>query len=1512
MGVFDEFCGSPYWNETQIWSAEEPDFTPCFEKTALAWTPCLFLWLLTPLEVHYIRTSPNGPIRWNWINRVKLALTVLSLVLALVSLGNSIGDQDRAYPVDYVTPLIRILSYAWAAFLLDWNRRRGLRTSGLLTLFWFVSALFSVAEFRTEILAGPEVREQEGPVPFYVALILFPVLALLFLMNCVVDHEPIHSPFSKIEDRCPEFDSSFVSKLFFAWYDKMAWSGSRRPLEEENLWELNPMDTSRQVVPLFFKHFNRQEKEADSKAFRSGKDKKPVSILPALFRSFGGPFMFATAMELTGDMMVFISPELLKMLMRFVADANAPLWQGLAYAAAMLVSALVQSLLLSQCNIRMNIVGMRIRTALVAAIYRKSLRMSNLSRKDRTVGEIVTLMSVDAQRFVDLGSIITMVWGAPLQIIVSLYLLWRILGVAVLAGLASMILLIPVNGYIASRMKSYQLKQMKNKDERAKLMNEILNGIKVLKLYAWEPPFGEKINRIRSKEMEVLKKTAYLQAGISFAFTVAPFLVTLTSFATYVLLDKNNVLDAGTAFVSLSLFNILRMPLAMLPMVIMIVVQTGVSVKRIDKFLNADDLDPYNVSHDADEGAETPLKVEGGTFAWGPEEEPILKDINLGVGKGRLVAVVGAVGSGKTSLLSAMLGEMERLGGRVNTVGSMAYVPQQAWIQNAKLRDNILFAKPYDEQRYARVVDACALRSDLDMLVGGDQTEIGEKGINLSGGQKQRVSLARAVYNDADVYLLDDPLSAVDSHVGKHIFENVIGPSGLLRNKTRVLVTHGIAFLPFVDRIVVLKDGTVSEEGSYQELMQRKGAFAEFLVQHLQEAEAEDEVEDLEEIKAQLEKAVGKEELQRQISQASLISSEGHRSRLDSTGGSIRRNGSVSGRRRSSAGKEEAAAPKAAVLEPVGQKLTEAEEMEMGSVKLRVYGHYIKSIGVWLSTLTIVFNLALQGFSVGSSIWMTEWTDDKRMYNVNSPDFEATRNMYLGVYGAFGALQAVFTMTSSYVFAIGCIASSMELHNRMFTRILKCPMSFFDMTPLGRILNRFTKDIDNIDNTLPLQMRQSISLFFSAVATIAVISYSTPLFVIVIIPLGVIYFFVQRFYVSTSRQLKRLDAVSRSPIYSHFSETLTGTTCIRAYDVADRFIMEAEARVDKNQKCYFPVAVANRWLAVRLETVGNTIIFFAALFAVLGRDTKIGASKVGLSVSYALQITMVLNWLVRFVSEVENNIVSVERIKQYEETPQETPWNDQEVQVSASWPEQGAVEFRKYAIRYREGLDLVLKGIDVSVGGGEKVGIVGRTGAGKSSLTLGLFRIVEAAGGQILIDGVDIGRVDLHTLRSRVTIIPQDPVLFTGSLRMNLDPYSRYSDEEVWRALERSHLKALVSGFAAGLNHEVSEGGENLSVGQRQLVCLARALLRKTKVLVFDEATAAVDLETDDLIQKTIREDFKECTILTIAHRLNTIMDSNKVLVLDKGMVAEFDTPPTLLQNKDSMFYSLAKDAGLV
>lgn len=632
----------------------------------------------------------------------------------------------------------------------------------------------------------------------------------------------------------------------------MAILGYRRPLEEKDLWSLNEDDTSKVAVSKLIKqweneknkirtsevkftktqevelnHVDEKPTESDVLIKNSIKKKEP-SLLKVLLKTFGPFFLIGSVFKLFQDLLSFVNPQLLRILIDFIKNGNAPAWWGFTIAALMFLSSVAQTLILHQHFQYCFVTGMRLRSAITGIIYRKSLVITNAAKRSSTVGEVVNLMSVDAQRFQDLTTFLNMLWSAPLQICLALYFLWQTLGPSVLAGVAVMVLLLPINAFIAMKTRAFQVEQMQYKDSRIKLMNEILNGIKVLKLYAWEPSFSQKVLEIRSKELNVLRKSAYLHAVSTFAWTSAPFLVALTTFAVYVTVDEKNILDAEKAFVSLSLFNILRFPLTMLPQVISNLAQASVSINRIQNFLANDELDPDAVNKEKSMSG-VAIAVQNGTFSWATSGDPILTNINLLVPSGSLVAIVGHVGCGKSSLVSALLGEMEKLEGDVSVRGSVAYVPQQAWIQNSTLKDNILFGRPDSEKNYKKVLEACALLTDLEVLPGGDQTEIGEKGINLSGGQKQRVSLARAVYSNSDVFLLDDPLSAVDAHVAKHIFDNVVGPDGLLRGKTRVLVTHGISFLPQVDHIVVIVDGKVTEMGSYQELLKQNGAFAEFL-----------------------------------------------------------------------------------------------------------------------------------------------------------------------------------------------------------------------------------------------------------------------------------------------------------------------------------------------------------------------------------------------------------------------------------------------------------------------------------------------------------------------------------------------------------------------------------------------------------------------------------------------------------------------------------------------------------
>ncbi|XP_060581167.1 multidrug resistance-associated protein 1-like isoform X5 [Ruditapes philippinarum] len=1559
------FCdpSEEFLNENQYWNTTDPDFSECFQKTVLLWIPCGFLLLLAPARILILHNSDHKHIiPWSWRSRTKLGLAFVIALLGALDIGYSIYEHFNGTTVpvvDFLSPLVLVLTMIVYVLVIHFERKNSVRSSGFLFNFWFIMFLVSIVTFRSKIRVALLKDEVEDMFRFVTFYIFFAVILVQLIISTLVDKQPVGAVPVEDENPCPEPHVSFLSQVTFWWFSSLVVLGYKRPLEKTDLWNLNPSDKCKNVMPKFDKHLQKElnrcrrvheslspatetnAKEVEMKEMPREDstpkvqiqcEKKKPRLFWAMMKTFWFKSFIAAVYKLIFDVLQFVSPLILKYLIAYTTDKKQETWKGYWYASLMLAVVLFQSVVLHQYFQNCTVVGMRLRTAIIGAVYEKMLRLSTAARRTSTVGEIVNLMSVDAQRFNDMMTYINMIWSGPVQITISIYFLWVTLGPSILAGLAVMIILIPVNAVIANKVKQFQVQQMNLKDKRIKMMNEILSGIKVLKLYAWEASFEQKVLDIRNKELAVLKKMSYLNACTTFTWTVAPVAVCLVTFAVYVMVDVNNILDAEKAFVSLSLFNILRFPLSMLPMVISNIVQVRVSLTRLRNFLGNDELDPDAVSRDPN--SKYAFSIKNGCFSWDSAAGTTLKNINLEVPEGSLIAVVGTVGTGKSSLLQAMLGEMEKLRGDVTIKGSIAYVSQQAWIQNATLQDNILFGKSADVSQYRNVIEACALQPDLEIMPAGDQTEIGEKGINLSGGQKQRVSLARAVYQDRDLYLLDDPLSAVDSHVGKHIFENVIGPDGLLKGKTRVLVTHGVGFLPYVDTIVVLADGQISEIGSYKQLLDHDGAFAQFLKNYLTEELQKENAEDMEldvETISQIETFVGQSAaLQRQVS----VLSERMRniseavstppgtpdiSRKGATPGSPNLNKNASGSKTHLTSQKSlhevgnGIDKKAGNKKDEEKKLIEAEKMETDRVKLGVFAAYVKSVGVLLSVLTVVFYILYNAANLYSNIWLSEWSNDVTHYNM-SANFTvdtAQRDMRLGIYGLLGFIQGVLTIAASISLYNGVLKAARNLHLGILYNIMRSPMSFFDTTPSGRILNRFGKDVDVLDNVLAFIIRGTIMCFLGVICVPIVIGMSTPLFLTTLIPLGIFYMIVQRFYVATSRQLKRLESVSRSPIYSHFGETVTGVTTVRAYRQQERFIETSDNKVDDNLECHYPTIISNRWLAIRLEFVGNCILFFAALFAVIARN-DLSPGIVGLSITYALNVTQTLNWMVRMTTELETNIVAVERVKEYSETPTEAAWEVEDKRPSENWPEKGEVKFVDYGTRYREGLDLVIKGIDCTVKPGEKVGIVGRTGAGKSSLTLALFRIIEPAQGHIIIDGVNIGEIGLHDLRSKLTIIPQEPVLFSGTLRMNLDPFDEHTDDAVWTALEHAHLKAFVAELPTKLEHECTEGGENLSVGQRQLVCLARALLRKTKILILDEATAAVDLETDDLIQHTIRTEFSDATVLTIAHRLNTIMDYTRVMVLDQGKIKEFQSPQELLQDKDSIFYGMAADAGLV
>uniref|UniRef100_A0A670HUX8 ATP binding cassette subfamily C member 1 n=1 Tax=Podarcis muralis TaxID=64176 RepID=A0A670HUX8_PODMU len=1048
----------------------------------------------------------------------------------------------------------------------------------------------------------------------------------------------------------------------------------------------------------------------------------------------------------------------------------------------------------------------------------QALNLSSSSRKKYTTGETVNLMTADIQQLTELAVNLNLLWSAPFQILLAITFLWQELGPSVLAGVSVLLLVLPANAFFAVKVKQLQKSQMKSKDKQIKLLSEILHGIKILKLYAWEPSYQKKIVDIREREIDVLKSSGYLTTFSMLTLTCIPFLVSLTTFGVYFLLDEENVLTAAKVFTSISLFNILRLPLFDLPTAISGIAQTKVSIIRLDDFLSSEDLNPQNIHTD----------YSGGKLF-------ICFLYMTDIPEGSLVAVVGQVGAGKSALLSAVLGEMEKTGGTAQRKGSVAYVSQQAWIQNTTLRENILFGLELNKLYYEKVLEACALLPDLEQLPAGDQTEIGERGVNISGGQKQRVSLARAVYSSADLYLLDDPLSAVDVHVGKHLFEKVIGPSGLLKNKTRILVTHNLAILSQTDIVVMMEDGRITEMGSYKDLLSRRANFAEL---------------------------------------------------IQTFGG----------------GKEDEEMPSVSSRQQNRFVQANLRSFVLMSVVLK----YLQAFGWSWVWLTVAAYIGQNVVAIGQNLWLSTWTTEAKEIK-DYTEWKQLRNYKLSIYGLLGFLQGLLVCCGAYVLTRGSLSASRSLHHQLLDSVLHLPLQYFETNPIGQIINRFTKVRNKYSLSVLCVTFGRVVRTCYVVGTILVIVYTSPLFILGVIPLGYLYFTVQRYYIASSRQIRRLSGATQTPIISHFSETLVGVSTIRAFGHQERFLNQNKDVVNENMVCFYNNVISSRWLAVRLEFLGNLMVFLAALLAVFA-GSKVDSATVGLSITYALNITQSLNFWVRKACEIETNAVAIERVCEYEKTDKEAPWILSN-RPPVGWPKEGIIQFVNFQARYRPDLDLALRDVTFQILL-LQIGIIGRTGAGKSTLTNSLFRIIERAGGKIIIDGIDISTIGLHDLRGNLNIIPQDPVLFSGTLRSNLDPLGRYSDLELWDALELCDLKNFVQSLPKKLLHEISEGGENLSMGQRQLVCLARALLRKTKVLILDEATASVDMETDNQVQSTIRSEFHNCTVLTIAHRLHSILDSDRVLVLNSGRIAEFDTPARLLQQK-GIFYEMVSEAGI-
>jgi len=1546
-------------------------------------------------------------------------------------------------------------------------------TAFLYSLLWIMNILL----FRSAIIHSHSSLGQNLRISDFAINTLLLVIALTsrkgnraVKLEYEGDLEPSH-----------EQTASVLSLATFGWVDAIVWKGYKKTYELADVWNLAPKDKAAAILEDY-----RQLRTTNILAWHLLRYFRRGLLIQAAWACLSGFLTFAPTLLLKAILEYVERPDLTPrnavwfyVILLFVAGCTSALADGQALWVGRKVCLRLKAIIIGELYAKAlkrkaaagadKVLGeekkgtdkagdqsKKSKGGLLATLGLKKKSKSDTTNKEVssdssdqvTSGAIINLMAVDSFKVAEISAYLHFLWAnTPVQVVVAIVLLYRILGYSSIAGIGMMFVLLPINLFISKRFASIQKQILAATDARIHTTNEVLNNIRIIKYFAWEQRFMGQVDEKRSLELYHLRRRYIWWAAAATIWSGTPVLITFLSFLVYTVVEGKDLIPS-IAFTALSLFQILRMPLDQLADMVAHVQESKVSVDRIEEYLSEPETDKYRLLKDEelDDDGEPIIGFDHGTFTWGNKDgsdEDAFKMIHLDLRfhVSQLNVIVGPTGCGKTSLLMALLGEMTAVSGKVYLPGgrsredlkadpetgfteSVAYCAQQAWLVNDTIKENIVFASPWDPQRYKNVLVACSLQRDLEILDAGDQTLVGEKGVTLSGGQKQRISLARALYSKARHVLLDDVLSAVDSHTAKWIFEKALmGP--LMYNRTCILVTHNQSLcLPHSEYAVVLDNGRVVASGSANEVI-ASGKLSEDLSKSWPNSRFPSTVP------SRVPSDVGGEEAMGEV-----LSRKGTNGMAN---GDIVPNGTANG-----------LAKKDTEDSPKGEhKETKAE----GGVKIGIILMYLKAMGswpFWLSAATVF--AAQQISSVATNVWIRNWANAyaSKQYHImdrrdrsplthisgisglgtcmtsgtcawdfpwtsrsrpnswevspqmilahDSPDVNST--YYLGIYAVLGLVFMAITLAREGVLFGGSLAASRRIHQRLMERVTHAQFRFFDQTPLGQLMNRFSKDIESVDQEIAPVAVGVIYCLASIITIVILISVITPGFLIAGVFISILYFLIGKFYINSSRDLKRLESVQRSPLYQQFGETLSGMTTIRAYGDERRFIRENLARVNTYNRPFIYLWAANRWLAFRVDVVGAMVSFFSGVFVVLSVST-IDAGAAGLALTYAVTFTENVLWFVRLYSANEQNMNSVERIKEYMDVDQEAASVIPETKPATNWPSKGSVEFIGYSTRYRKDFDLVLKKLTFKIMPGEKVGIVGRTGAGKSSLALALFRALEAEEGKVLIDDVDVGLIGLQDLRENIVMVPQDPTLFTGTVRSNLDPFGLFTDEEIFTALRRvhligsafnsaaptqpttpdttvrddpmnaaittdtsepqtsepshaakavtihpstmiaedapNHLDAEVAAQAAksngstplpsgavanvqpdpiadnknpfrSLSSPVTESGSNLSQGQRQLLCLARALLKNPKILLMDEATASIDYATDAKIQETIRE--IRNTTITIAHRLQTIIDYDKVLVLDKGEVVEYGAPWELVETEGGMFRGMCEISG--
>ncbi|XP_077090604.1 ATP-binding cassette sub-family C member 9 isoform X7 [Siphateles boraxobius] len=1348
---------------------------------------------------------------------------------------------------------------------------------------------------------------------------------------------------------------NLLSKATYWWMNPLIIGAHKRPIELKKIGKL-PIAMRALTNYLRLKDSYEEQRNTED-------PEKSPSIWKSMYRAFGGSILLSSTFRYMADLLGFAGPLCISGIVEHLNNSteidktnktgnmtfgvyfmsSTELLQNTSVLAVLLFLALVLQRTFLQASYYVTIeTGINLRGALLAMIYNKILRLStsNMSMGEMTLGQINNLVAIETNQLMWFLFLCPNLWAMPVQIIMGVILLYYLLGDSALIGAGVILLLAPVQYLIATKLADTQKSTLDYSTDRLKKTTEILKGIKLLKLYAWENIFCDRVEETRGKELTSLKTFALYTSMSIFLNAAIPIAAVLATFVTHAYIEEVR-LSPAKAFASLALFHILVTPLFLLSTVVRFAVKALVSVQKLSEFLQSDEIGDdswrngdmsmplevgkkYKYQGDTKainrkgryrmdnyeqpmrrqlrptETEDVAVQVNDGFFTWGSNLST-LSDINIRIPTGQLTMIVGQVGCGKSSLLLAMLGEMQTISGKVfwskmpdceilfdgnisKNRYSVAYATQKSWLLNATVEENITFGSPFNKQRYKAVIDACSLQPDIDLLPFGDQTEIGERGINLSGGQRQRICVARALYQNTNIVFLDDPFSALDIHLSDHLMQE-----GILKflqddKRTLVLVTHKLQYLIHADWIIAMKDGSVLREGTLKDIQTHDVELYEhwktLMNRHDQELEKETELE-------------SQTTLERKTLRRAFYSREA-KNQIDD--------------------------------EDEEEEVEEDEDDNMSTTTSRrskipwkMCCRYLSSGGFLMVFLMVSSKLAKHSVMVAIDYWLAAWTSSNPLNQILEDSFVNATNYtknydatqiaehrsYVPVFIILcGAAIALCLITSLTVEFLG-VAAATNLHHDLLNKIIHAPIRFFDVTPLGQILNRFSADTNIIDQHIPPTLESLTRSTLLCLSAIGVIAFVTPAFLIALVPLAVAFYFIQKYFRVASKDLQDLDDSTQLPLLCHFSETAEGLTTIRAFRHEARFKQRMLELTDTNNTAYLFLSAANRWLEVRTDYLGAVIVLTAAVAAIW---TSSQSGLVGLGLTYALTVTNYLNWVVRNLADLEVQMAAVKKVNSFLSTESENYEGSMDVsQVPEDWPQHGEIKIHDLCVRYDCLLKPVLKHVNAHINPGQKVGICGRTGSGKSSLSLAFFNMVDVFEGKIVIDGIDICKLPLQTLRSRLSIILQDPVLFSGSIRLNLDPECTCTDDRLWEALEIAQLKNMVKALPGGLDAVVTEGGENFSVGQRQLFCLARAFVRKSSILIMDEATASIDMATENILQKVVMTAFADRTVVTIAHLVSSILEAEQVLVFSSGILVECDSAPNLLAQEESLFSTLVR-----